>query len=207
VSRNPDAFSDLNWKLILAAVAAVGAAALIAPWMHQLNQTPIPVVIAAGAIGYCARLRVLDAALFAAAHLLAEFGSEPVAGPQALCCLTLGTLVIWGRPRFALFVGGALFSMLLLGIEFKLRFAGSNLTVQDVRYFLLQFRDNVGVMASQPTLIVYLSAATRRHWERRQYGYGSKRCRASERLARGSIIGATQSRGLPCSWPFGVQAN
>jgi hypothetical protein len=48
--------------------------------------------------------------------------------------------------------------LLFIGIRFKERFAGSFLTWQDVQFFFLRFGDNIGVMATQPTLLAYCAA-------------------------------------------------
>jgi phosphoglycerol transferase MdoB-like AlkP superfamily enzyme len=146
----------LHWKLILAILLNVVAIALLAPWIVQ-NKETVPLSVATAAIGYFIRRRALDPLLFGIAILIAEFTSEHTVGPQVLCVLTLGALAISGRPRFALFLGIAGLSILTLAINLKFMFAGSILTLQDLHYFALEFHDNIGVMASQPTLVAYIS--------------------------------------------------
>lgn len=126
--------------------------------LSVLSETPIPVVVAAGVAGFCVRWRVRDAALFVAAHVAAEVWGEPIVAPLLLACLSLGLLALSGRPRFSLLMGSGLLMLLLLASHLKRQFAGSVLTVQDVRYFVLQLQDNIGVMLSQPTVLLAAGA-------------------------------------------------
>ena len=152
-----------RWRWIVAATIVLLVALLIGPQIPVLatllRGSPIPVLFVVGLAGFYCRRRPLDALLFVVAHLCAEFFGEPVVGPTALAIASLGLLALTGRPRFGLFAGVVLFTLLLIGVELKRRFAGSVLTWQDLRYFFLQFQDNVGVLASQPTLLMYSGAA------------------------------------------------
>lgn len=146
-------------KLLGAFGLAVLAYLLRSPYFYLFSLTPVPAVIVATVVGFGSRWRVLDAILFASAHIAAEFLVEPVVGPQALACLSLGLLALSGRPRFSLFLGSALLALFLVIVRLKYQFAGSVFTSQDVRYFFAQFNDNIGVMASQPTLLIYSGLA------------------------------------------------
>ncbi|MBX3588120.1 MAG: sulfatase-like hydrolase/transferase [Ramlibacter sp.] len=148
-----------RWGLVLAGVALLLLVLLIAPQLYLLKMMPAWLLLAVGAMGYFVRRRFLDAALFLGAHVGAAFFGEPAVGPLALAVLVLGLLAVSGRPLFSVLAGGALFGLFLQSVELKQRFAGSVLTWQDVRYFFLQFSDNVGVFTSQPTLLMYAGIA------------------------------------------------
>jgi hypothetical protein len=138
-----------------ACVAVALAMLAIDPELYRLPPATLALIAAAGVAGYLARRRMFDGVLYLLAHLLCAARVETVAGPQLLACLTLGVLALSARPRFALFTGGSLFALLLFSMEMKQRHSGSILTWQDVRYFFVEFGDNVGVMASQPTVVAY----------------------------------------------------
>jgi hypothetical protein len=142
------------------AVVGLFAAALIWPYLPVLRATPIPVWLIVGLVGYYARGNFIDAALFVALHVCAEFFGEPFVDANALAMLTLGLLALSGRPRFALLTGIAIFALFLACADLKLRFAGSVLTWQDLHFFFRQFADNMGVASSQPTLVMYAVGAS-----------------------------------------------
>jgi hypothetical protein len=148
-----------QWVRVAAGVTAALALLLIAPYWYHVKFGWPQVVAAAAVLGYLSRRNVLDGVLYAVAHLAAAWVEVP-AGAQLLACLSLGLLSLTGRPRFALAVGAGLLGLLVAGTEVKLRLAGSVLTWQDLRYFFLQFEDNVGVVASQPTLVMAGLAAS-----------------------------------------------
>lgn len=131
---------------------------MIEPQLYRLEVIPIlrtPLYLAVGVVGFYIRRSLADGALFVLIHLISEFVGEPIFGPYAVATVSLSLLAISGRPRFAAFTGGAIFALLLGSVNLKHRFAGSVLTWQDIRYFFLQFNDNVGVLVNQPTLLVY----------------------------------------------------
>lgn len=145
--------------MIAAGVAVPLALLLLVPQLPLIRATPLPVLLAGALCGWLVRNRWLDSVLFFAALVAAELWVEPLAGPQALAVPCLLLLALTGRPRLALWSGVALLTLLLASVDLKQRFAGSPLTWQDLRYFFLQFGDNVGVMASQPTLLLYAGGA------------------------------------------------
>lgn len=151
-----------RWPVILGTVLLVLLIFLIEPQLYYLNAIPIfktPLYFFVGLVGYYISGRKLDGIIFILIHLCAEIYGEPIFGPYALATLTLGILAISGRPRFSAFIGGAVFTLLLGSIELKRRFAGSVLTWQDIRYFFLRFDDNLGVLVSQPTILIYAGFA------------------------------------------------
>lgn len=150
---------DFSGKRLLLALGLVTGWLLIEPHLYLVRAYPLAFVAVAGIGGFLARRSLLDGVLYFAAHLVAQYGVESVAGPQLLAALSFGLLAVSGRPRFALLTGSALVALLMFSIQLKYDFGGSALTWQDFRYFFMQFGDNVGVMASQPTLLAYAAAA------------------------------------------------
>jgi hypothetical protein len=150
----------LDWRSIGAGVGVVVLVLLLAPHWFYLEFFWGQVAVPAAAVGYLSRRRMLDGILFAAAHFACAIWVEAPAGIELLACLSLIMLALTGRPRFSLLTGCILLGVLVVGTQVKLRVAGSVLTWQDVHYFLLRFRDNVGVFASQPTLVTYGVGAT-----------------------------------------------
>jgi hypothetical protein len=137
--------------------AALGfgiAALMLVPYLPQLMRTPFGLGLGAAVAAYLPRRRVWDAVCLGAPVMAAE-AVEMQLGPQFMLVLCLSTFVLCLRPRFSGACGGLLFGLLLLAIEGKQRFAGTLLTWQDLQFFFLRFADNVGVMASQPTLLLY----------------------------------------------------
>jgi hypothetical protein len=149
----------VRWSWILACVVIALAVGIAGNQLKLLPADVILLIVACGAAAFLARRSVLDAAFYIAALLLCVPWVEPVAAPRLLACFSLAFLAMTGRPRFALFAGGSLFGLLLFSVAMKYRYSGSVLTWQDVRYFLQQFSDNIGVMASQPTLVAYSGVA------------------------------------------------
>lgn len=148
-----------RWQLILAGVAVPVALLLLVPQLPWIRSTPALVLLAVGLVGFLCRWRVLDAALLVGMHVVAQLFVEPLAGPLALAIPCLLVLGLTGRTWLALWAGAAVLGSLLISIELKQRFAGSPLTWQDLRYFFKQFNDNVAVLASQPTLILFTGLA------------------------------------------------
>jgi hypothetical protein len=149
----------VSWKRSLVLLVLVLGWLMVEPHLYLVRSYPLVLVAVAGIGGFLARRSHLDGALYLAAHLIAQYGVESVAGPQALACLSFGLLALTGRPRFALLTGSALLALLMFSVRLKYDFGGSALTWQDLRYFFMQFGDNVGVMASQPTVVAYGTAA------------------------------------------------
>ncbi len=118
---------------------------------------PLPWMAAAAVIGWQPRRNLGDALLFAAATLVADQAERGV-GAQALLCMALPVYALTRRPRFAVVTGAALLGIVLVAALLKKRYAGSALTLQDVQFFFLQFRANLGVAASQPTLMLQAAA-------------------------------------------------
>lgn len=149
-----------RWKVVGAGVALIVALLLLVPQLPLLRATPLPVLLAGTLCNWLARRRWLDAVLFAATLVAAELWTEPLAGPQVFTVACLLMLALTGRPRLALWVGVLLLALLLGSVDLKQSFAGSPLTWQDLRYFFLKFEDNIGVMASQPTLLMKAGLAS-----------------------------------------------
>lgn len=149
----------LRWGGVGASVGVVVLVLLLAPHWFYLKFVWAQVAVPAAAVGYLSRRRILDGVLFAAAYVACAIWVEAPAGIELLVCLSLTILVLTGRPRFSLLAGCVLLGLLVIGSHVKLRAGGSVLTWQDVRYFLMRFGDNIGVFASQPTLVMYALAA------------------------------------------------
>jgi Sulfatase len=114
---------------------------------------PLPWMLGAGLLGYLPRRRIADALLFAVAALVADQAERGV-GAQVLIFLAAPLYAATRRPRFSVFTGAALLGLLLAAVVLKKRYAGSPLTWQDVQFFFQQFSANVGVLASQPNLLL-----------------------------------------------------
>ena len=111
-----------------------------------------PALSAAGAlVGWMARRRLVDALVLALPPLAGGW-VDPQLGAQALSVASLAVYLLTRRPRFAAVAGSAGVALLLASVRLKMRFAGSPLTWQDIRFFFRRFADNVGVFATQPTL-------------------------------------------------------
>ena len=130
----------IGWQLVVfresAIVAAAGAA--LAAWLVHRRWT--------------------DALALGGAALAADFAELGFAA-HVFVVLALPLHALTRRARFSALWGVAVLGLLLVAAHLKQRFAGSILTWQDVHFFFLQFGDNVGVMATQPTLLLYTAVA------------------------------------------------
>jgi hypothetical protein len=142
------------WVSLLLAAAAVP----VAIYRPQLLDSALALACAVALAGYLSRGRWSDALLLAVPVFAADW-VEVDFGSHVLAMLTLPIYALTRRARFAALAGGVLFALLLAGIALKKRFAGTVLSWQDVEFFLLQFGDNVGVLATQPTLLLYATLA------------------------------------------------
>jgi hypothetical protein len=145
-------------QLVWCALVLVVAGFLVAPYLRQLLLTPFGLGFAAALAGYVMRRRGTDAAWLGVPVLVAE-ALEMGIGPQVMALFVLPLFAVTARARFSATMGALLLGLLVASIRFKERFAGTLLTFQDVQFFLLQFADNLGVMASQPTLLAYIGAS------------------------------------------------
>lgn len=118
------------------------------------DTTPVLLSAAAALVAYIGRRRLADAIALAIAPLAGPWVDADL-GSHALLVACLVPYVLTLRPRFAAVAGSTTIALLLASIGLKEQFAGTTLTWQDIRFFFLQFNDNVGVMASQPTLLLY----------------------------------------------------
>jgi hypothetical protein len=131
---------------------------LLAPWLVQRSLDSALVPAAGVALAaYLARRRWPDAVLLGAAVLAADVAEIGFA-PHLFVLVAVPVLVLTWRPRFAAFCGLALLALVGAAAYFKERYAGSTLSWQDVQYFFLQFGDNIGVMATQPALLLSSSS-------------------------------------------------
>jgi hypothetical protein len=138
---------------VRAVLALICGGLLLAPhFWHVPATTPLLLSAAAALVAYLGSQRLSDAIVLAMPPL-AGFWVDADVGSPALLAACLVPYLLTMRPRFAAVAGSALVALLLTGIGLKERFAGTTLTWQDMRFFFLQFNDNVGVMASQPTLL------------------------------------------------------
>lgn len=124
----------------------------------QAIVVPIGLSAAAALVAYIGRRRPLDAVVLALPPLAGPWVDAAV-GAHVLLVACLAVYLLTLRPRFAAVAGSTLAALLLGGIHLKQQFAGTPLTWQDVRFFFRQFAGNVGVLATQPTLLVYAGAA------------------------------------------------
>lgn len=130
----------------------------LAPHSWQVLGAPLMLSAAAALVAYIGRRRVADAIVLALPPLAGPW-VDPVVGSHALLVACLVVYLLTLRPRFAAVAGSMATALLLAGIGLKQQFAGTPLTWQDVRFFFRQFADNVGVLATQPTLVGYAAAA------------------------------------------------
>ena len=124
------------------------------PYFYLFEYIAGPVVLGAAVVGYLPRRRWGDALWLALPAAAASF-IEPGTATRVLVCLALPCFAWTLRPRFAVAVAASVMAVLLAGVHLKLEFAGTRLTWQDLRFFLLEFGDNVTVLGSQPTLLLY----------------------------------------------------
>jgi len=130
----------------------------LAPHAWRFVDAPPGLSAAAALVAYIGRQRVADAVVLALPPLAGPWVDAEV-GSHALLVACLAVYLLTLRPRFAAMAGSAAAALLLAGIRLKQQFAGTPLTWQDVRFFFRQFADNVGVLATQPTLVGYAVAA------------------------------------------------
>ena len=135
-------------------VLACGGVLFSVPRSWQLMDSALALSAAAALVAYIGRRRLADA-LVLGLPPLAGRAVDTELGAQALLVACLAVYLLTRRPRFAAVAGSAGVALLLAGVRLKLRFAGTPLTWQDVRFFFRQFADNVGVLATQPTLLLY----------------------------------------------------
>lgn len=146
----------IRWGRIAIATLAAIIVLAIDPFIFYGQ---VPVVLVSAAIAYACRQRWTDFVLYLGAGLAAEFLIEPMAGPMLLMACSLALIALSGRPRFALVGSAAISAILVSAVDAKRRHAGSPLTWQDLTYFFRELDDNVGVMASQPTVLMYTGVA------------------------------------------------
>ncbi len=150
-------FSARQW--VWAGLALACGGLLLAPCFWQLpDTTPLRLSAAAAGVAYIGRRRLSDAIALAIPPLAGPWVDADL-GSHALLVACLVPYLLTLRPRFAAVAGSTLVALLLTGIRLKEKFAGTTLTWQDIRFFFLRFADNVGVMASQPTLLWYAGGA------------------------------------------------
>ncbi|HEX3141711.1 MAG TPA: hypothetical protein VHQ87_16770, partial [Rhizobacter sp.] len=130
----------------------------LAPHSWRLLDAPLGLSAAAALVAYIGRRRVVDAIVLALPPLAGRWVDAEV-GSHALLVACLVAYLLTLRPRFAAVAGSTATALLLAGIRLKQQFAGTPLTWQDVRFFFRQFADNVGVLATQPTLVLYAATA------------------------------------------------
>lgn len=145
-------------QFVWCALVLVVAGFLIAPYLRQLLLTPFGLGFAAALAAYAMRRRWSDAGWIGVPVVAAE-ALEMELGPQMMALFVLPLFAATARARFSATMGTLLLGLLVASIRMKERFAGTLLTFQDVEFFLLQFSDNLGVMASQPTLLAYVGAS------------------------------------------------
>ena len=149
------------WKIRGAACAGlllIGGGFFLAPHSWPVLDSRFGLSVAAGLVAYIGRRRLVDALVLALPPLAGPW-VDPEVGSQALLATCLAVYLLTLRPRFAAVAGSVLAALLLAGIRLKQQFAGTPLTWQEVRFFFRQFADNVGVLATQPTLVLYAGLA------------------------------------------------
>jgi hypothetical protein len=133
-------------------VLCCGAFFYSMPRSWRLMDAALALSVAAGLVAWIDRRRLVDALVLALPPLAGSL-VDPELGAQALSVTCLAFYLVTRRPRFAAVAGSVLVAVLLASVRLKLRFAGTPLTWQDIRFFFRQFEDNVGVLATQPTLL------------------------------------------------------
>jgi hypothetical protein len=133
-------------------VLCCGAFLYSMPRSWRLMDAALALSAAGGLVAWLDRRRIVDALVLALPPLAGGL-VDPELGAQALSVVCLAVYLITRRPRFAAVAGSVLVAVLLASVRLKLRFAGTPLTWQDIRFFFRQFDDNVGVLATQPTLL------------------------------------------------------
>jgi hypothetical protein len=133
-------------------ILAGGGVLFASPHSWRLMDASLGLSAAAALVAWIDRRRLVDALVLALPPLAGSV-VDPELGAQALSVACLAVYLLTRRPRFAAVAGSAAVALLLAGVRLKLRFAGTPLTWQDLRYFFRQFDGNVGVLATQPTLL------------------------------------------------------
>ncbi len=159
---NPEAVTrgrGLSMRLAFGAGLVLSCVGLwLAPHSWGLLDAPLALSAAAASVAWIGRRRLVDAIVLALPPLAGRW-VDSEAGAHALLVACLAVYLLTLRPRFAAVAGSAAVALLLTGIHLKQQFGGTPMTWQDVRFFFWQFRDNVGVLATQPTLLLYAGAA------------------------------------------------
>lgn len=145
-------FASLPTIAFGALVLCCGAFLFSMPRSWRLMDDALALSMAGALVAWIDRRRLVDAALLALPPLAGPW-VDPELGAQAMSVACLAVFLVTRRPRFAAVAGSAGVALLLASVRLKLRFAGTPLTWQDVRFFFRQFDDNVGVLATQPTLL------------------------------------------------------
>ena len=134
------------------------AGLFLAPHSWGFLDAPLGLCAAAALVAWIARRRLADAIVLALPPLAGRWVDSEL-GSHALLVACLAVYLLTLRPRFAAAAGSAVAALLLTAIHLEQQFAGTPLTWQDVRFFFRQFADNVGVLATQPTLLLYAGSA------------------------------------------------
>ena len=144
--------STLQLTALCGVVLACGGGVFSLHQSWRLMDADPGLAAASALVAWIDRRRFVDALVLALPPLAGAW-VDPELGAQALSVACLAIYLLTRRPRFAAVAGSAAVVLLLAGVRLKLRFAGTPLTWQDVRFFFRQFDDNVGVLATQPTLL------------------------------------------------------
>lgn len=134
-------------------------AALVAPYVlfTLAWQLPLPLIASTALVAWLQRRRPADV-LVLALPVAAASWLERNTAPELLACITLVLYTVTRRPRFSSVMAVMLLLLAFAGIEAKRRFAGTPLVWADLQFFFADFGGNLGVFASQPTLVAYASA-------------------------------------------------
>jgi hypothetical protein len=148
-----------NTQLAVIALLLVACGGyFLTPDSWRFVATPFALSAASALVAFIGRRRLADAVVLALPPLAGRW-VDPEVGSHALLVACLAVYLLTQRPRFAAVAGSTVAALLLVAIRLKQQFAGTPLTWQDVRFFFRQFADNVGVLGTQPTLVVYAGAA------------------------------------------------
>jgi len=147
-------------RLVVPCAGALAGTAAVAMWPEAFLfiLLGLPFALAAGVPGYLLRRRWSDAACMALPVLACSW-LEPGTGAALMAALALTCLALTRRPLFSAALAATPLLLFVLGLHLKMQFAGTRLTWHDLRFFFQAFADNLGVMASQPTLLLYAAAA------------------------------------------------
>ena len=145
-------FAPLPLMAFCGAVFCGAAILFSSPRAWPLADAGLGLSAAAALVAWIAHRRLVDALVLALPPLAGPW-VDPELGAQALSVASLAIYLLTRRPRFAAVAGSVGVALLLAAVRLKLRFAGTPLTWQDIGFFFRQFDDNVGVLATQPTLL------------------------------------------------------